>query len=144
MKWVKKMVYQIKISVAKRFIKTFIRLKSVKRVFLSLHFPILFSEVFSYSKTILFQVTYSFIKGYMKIKYCCFIPCKTNLKKIHPLDQLGEGLITPIYRVKVDRRVAQIIDHLHLLRTGRSQDISVGWSFASTVERIDRRVVLGI
>ena len=33
---------------------------------------------FSYSKTILFQVTYSFIKGYMKIKYCCFIPCVTN------------------------------------------------------------------
>ena len=48
---------------------------------------------------------------------------------VHPLDQLQEGLIrayirgliTSIYRVKVDPRVYQMIDHLHLLLKCRSQ-----------------------
>ncbi len=109
-------VYQIKIPLIKRFIKSFIRLKNSKRVFLSLHFPKPFLRVVDIPKPFYFRTHIRLSRGIWKSNTLILSSLKLR-KNVHYADQLQKGLITGNFKWliifinhnRVDQKVFQMV-----------------------------------
>ena len=81
-----KRVYQIKIPIIERFIKSFIQLKNSKRVFLSLHFPKPFLRVFHVPKPFYFRARIRLSRGIWKSNTATLSSEKLINKFITPIN----------------------------------------------------------